>query len=73
MTPPGVMEGFRGAGALGLDREFLPLGERAEFWPLAVDCRSVFSRGKELCAAFSRASAEVLVGKLMTCSLNGTE
>lgn len=73
MTPPGVIAGFLGDAVLGLDMEFLPFGERAEFWPFAVGRRSVFSRGKGAFAGLSRASGGERDGKLMTCSLNGTE
>ena len=70
---PGVMAGFRGDGAVGLEIEFLPFGDSAEFWPFDTGRRSVFNRGRAASAALSSASGGDLVGKFMTCSRKGTE
>jgi len=72
-VPPGVVTGFRGEAALGLERDTRPLGERDEFWPIAVGSRLVFSRGKDPDVGLSRASGGDREGKLMTCSRNGAE
>jgi len=65
--------GFLGEAVLGLEKEFLPFGERVEFWPFISGSRLVFSRGSGPVAGRSRASGGDLEGKLITCSRNGTE
>lgn len=67
--PPGVVAGFPGVLAVGLDNEVRPGGESAEFWPLG---RFVLSRGSDA-SGRSRASGDDRAGKLMTCSRKGTE
>lgn len=68
--PPGVVAGFPGVLAVGLDSDVRPAGESAEFWPLG---RFVFRRGSDAEAGRSRASGGDRAGKLMTCSRKGTE
>lgn len=67
------MAGFLGEAAVGLDNEFLPFGDSAEFWPFDMGNRSVLIRGKAESAGLSRASGGDLKGKFMTCSRKGTE
>lgn len=66
----GVVAGFAGPRAVGLESEFRPAGGRPEFWAL---WRFVLSRGREEEIGRSRASGGDLAGKLMTCSRKGTE
>ena len=73
-APPGVVAGFRGEAVFGPDIEVRPApGDIAEFRPLVLLSRSVFSRGRAPFAGLSRASGGDREGKLMTCSRNGTE
>jgi hypothetical protein len=71
---PGDVIDFLGNALLGVDMEFLPLGDSAAFCPFAgVAVTSVFSFGNASLANFSRDSGGDLAGKLMTCSRNGAE
>lgn len=65
---PGVVAGFPGAFAVGLDSEFRPGGERANCGPF---WRFVLMRGRDW--GRSRVSGAERAGKLMTCSRKGTE
>jgi hypothetical protein len=66
---PGVVAGFAGLFAFGLESDVRPVGERAEFWPFG---RFVLSLGRPD-EGLSRASGGERAGKLMTCSRKGTE
>jgi hypothetical protein len=70
---PGVTVDFLGEAVAGLDVEFLPFGDKAEFTPFGTAGTSVLSLGRDTCASLSRASGGDLEGKFMTCSRNGTE
>jgi len=66
---PGVVAGFAGVLAFGLETDVRPEGERGVFWPLG---RFVLSLSKPDWG-LSSASGGDRAGKLMTCSRKGTE